>query len=121
MRPRRFPKNVEGPFYGTGNCPACGLPETEAPDLLAPVNDDHVYTYFVQQPATPEQAEAACWALKVCCVSALRYGGTDVEIIKRLGNDRKYCDYILDRTGTPKPAFGKVAFLRRLVDRILKS
>ena len=41
----RLPKNVEGDFYATGSicldgtwmsdCTACGLPEYEAPNLLA--------------------------------------------------------------------------------------
>lgn len=102
-----------------GDCLSCGLPETEASDLLAPLNDDNLDTYFVRQPVTPEEVEAACWAIKVCCVSALRYGGTDVEIIKRLGNDPEYCDYLLDRAGIPKTAFGAAAFLRRFVNRLL--
>jgi hypothetical protein len=33
----RFEKNVPGPFYTTGLCTACGAPEAEAPDLLAPL------------------------------------------------------------------------------------
>ena len=44
----RLPKNAEGDFYTTGtkdingewccDCLACDLPESEAPDLMAPLN-----------------------------------------------------------------------------------
>ncbi len=102
--PRRFPKNASGPFYtlGTchkgkwsGDCLWCQAPEAEAPELLAPIDEQNVDTYFVRQPATPEEIEYACRAIEVCCVSALRYGGTDPAIIQRLGNRTDHCDYIL--------------------------
>ena len=100
LHPDRVLKNVDGPFYGTGDCLACGLPEAKAADLLAPLDDDNQDTYFVRQPETPDQVEAACEAIKVCCVSALRYGGTDVNMIRRLGNDPEYCDYLIGEDGT---------------------
>ncbi len=43
-----------------------------------------------------EEIESACCAIEVCCVDALRYGGTDKNIIERLGNDPAHCDYNLD-------------------------
>jgi hypothetical protein len=89
----RFPKNVSGPFYTTGACLACGAPETEAHDLLAPLTDDNYDTYFVRQPSTAEQVERACRAAEVCCLSALRYGGHDPPILRRLGNRPEYCDH----------------------------
>ena len=97
MNPRhvRFPKNVAGPFYTTGTCLACAAPEAEAPELLAPLSDDNYETYFVRQPSTPEETEKACRAIEVCCVAALRYGGEDPAIIRRLGNRPEYCDTIL--------------------------
>ena len=99
----RFWKNAPGPFYTNGTCLACEAPETEAPDLLAPLTGDNSDTYFVRQPETPEEVERACRALEVCCVVALRYGGTDPEIIRRLGNDPEYCDHLLPGGPVPRP------------------
>ena len=82
--PHRFRKNVPGPFYTTGDCLACDAPEHEAPDLLAPLTGDNYDTYFVRQPVTPDEVERACRALEVCCAAALRYGGTDPNIIAGL-------------------------------------
>jgi hypothetical protein len=91
----RFEKNVAGKFYTTGNCMACDAPENEARDLLAPLTNKNGHTYFVKQPKTPEEIERACKAILVCCVADLRYGGKDPEIIRRLGNSREYCDFLL--------------------------
>lgn len=89
------PLNAPGPFYTTGECLACGAPEAEAPDLLAPLTEGNYTTYFVRQPETPDEIERACEAIRVCCVSDLRYGGTDRAIIERLGNDPAACDFVL--------------------------
>jgi hypothetical protein len=99
----RFRKNVPGPFYTTGDCLACDAPESEAPDLLAPLKQDNGDTYFVRQPITPDEIERACRALEVCCVAALRYGGADPAIIKRLGNEPDYCDRLLPGGPIPRP------------------
>ena len=95
---RRLEKNVSGPFYTTGDCLACAAPEYEAPDLLARwrVRTRHL---FVRQPKTPREVGQACRALEVCCVAALRYGGTKRAIIRRLGNHPLYCDYLLPGDG----------------------
>jgi hypothetical protein len=74
---------------------ACGTPETEAPDLLAILDDDNVDTYFVRQPAAPDEVERACRAAQVCCMFALRYAGLDADIIRRLGNRSDFCDHVL--------------------------
>ena len=94
-KPIRFEKNVPGDFYTTGDCMACEAPESEAPDMLAPLNALNGDTYFVKQPETPEEIERACCALEVCCVAALRYGGKNPAIIRRLGNNPEYCDHLL--------------------------
>ena len=99
----RFRKNVPGPFYTTGDCLACDAPEQEARDLLAPLIGCNFDTYFVRQPLTPEEVERACRALEVCCVAALRYGGTDPDIIRRLGNEPDYCDRLLPGGPIPRP------------------
>jgi hypothetical protein len=93
--PPHLAKNAPGPFYTTGECLSCGAPEEEAPDLLAPLDADNYDTFFVRQPATPEEVELACRAAEVCCVSAVRYAGTDPVIITRLGNRAEHSDYLL--------------------------
>jgi hypothetical protein len=90
-----FHKNVPGPFYTTGECLCCTMPELEAPTLLAKLDGENSDTYFVRQPATPEETEMACRAAFVCCVSAIRYGGDDAAIIRRLGNRADHCDQLL--------------------------
>ena len=101
IHPKRFPKNAPGPFYTLGDvdekgnwcgeCLSCTLPESEAPTLLAPLNEQNSDTYFARQPETAEEVDAACAAAEVCCVSAIRYGGRDMAIIQRLGAE--YCDF----------------------------
>ena len=110
--PLQFPDNAEGPFYTTGHlaratidptsplvwcgdCLWCGAPEAEAPTLFAPFDDTYTNTYFVRQPSTPEETEQAIMSARVCCVSAVRHGGTNREIISKLGNDPAVCDYIV--------------------------
>jgi hypothetical protein len=91
----RFHKNPPGPFYTTGECLACTMPEAVAPSLLAEINDDNGDTYFMRQPETPEEVDLACRAAFVCCVGSIRYGGHDSNIIRRLGNRGEYCDHLL--------------------------
>ena len=117
VHPRRFPLNAPGAFYTTGrcyqetarseggvawhgDCLQCEAPELEAPELLAPLSDENLDTYFVRQPETPTEIELACRALQSCCVGALRYGGKDGSIIKRLGNSPEYCDYVQTEDGS---------------------
>jgi len=95
MRHNRLKKNAPGDFYTTGECLACGLPEPECPECLAPLTDENYDTYFTKQPETPKEIEAACSAALSCCVNAIRYGGSNPEIIKRLGNRPDYCDTLM--------------------------
>jgi len=100
----RYPENVKGDFYTTGTlesgaeCLDCGLPESEAPDLLAPMGDDHYDTYFIKQPESEEEVERAIAACLSCCTAALRYSGKDKKILKRLG--KGYCDFKIDEDGS---------------------
>jgi len=108
----RFPLNVEGDFYtsGTqdrngewcGDCLDCALPEQEAPTLLAPLGDNHYDTYFIKQPETEEELRQAINAADVCCVSAVRYGGKNKDIISRMLPDT--CDYKINFIGKVVPA-----------------
>jgi ferredoxin len=95
----RLDRNAPGDWYTTGECMACGAPEVEAPDLFALLTDDNDETYFVRQPITERDADRACRAAKACCVTAIRYGGRDPGIIRRLGNSGEYCDYVIDSRG----------------------
>jgi hypothetical protein len=93
--PPRFAKNALGPFYTTGGCLACGAPEAEAPELFAPLEGENYGTYFARQPLAPGEVERACRAAEICCVKAVRYGGGEPVIIRRLGNSPEYCDHPL--------------------------
>ena len=95
MKFPRLDKNVEGDFYTTGECLACALPESEAPECLAPLEGDNYDTYFIRQPTTDVEIDNVCSAAHVCCVSAIRYGGRNPTIIERLGNRAEYCDYLV--------------------------
>ena len=114
--PRRLPKNAAGPFYTTGyqtretdatdgafvwcgDCMQCEAPEAEAPELLAPLDGDNIDTYFLKQPSSQSEIAHACMAARVCCVSALRYGGRDQSIIQLLQNDPEMCDNIVGGDG----------------------
>ncbi len=106
----RFPKNADGDFYTIGyeyqgkwcgECTACGLPEDEAPELLAPLDEGNSDTYFIRQPRNAEEIEKAISALEICCVEALRYGGKDKSILKRL--DSSLCDYKINIFGKVVP------------------
>lgn len=113
VHPNRFPKNAVGAFYSTGHqcrdssdpnsqmvwcgdCLACEAPESAAPELLAALKEENIDTYFVRQPATPDETSHAISAAKFCCVAAIRYGGQDRKIIRRLDNDPQLCDYVID-------------------------
>ena len=58
-------------------------------------------------------------AARVCCTSALRYGGRDRNIIAQLNNDPEYCDYI-DINGQLRLTIGDdgelLPFAKRIVD-----
>jgi hypothetical protein len=82
------PKNAPGPFYVVNTeCITCGYPHVLAPDLMAWERDSEgheSHCYFKRQPEMPEEIEQAIRAVNGSCCGALRYAGTDPEIIKRL-------------------------------------
>jgi hypothetical protein len=85
---RRYPLNSPGDFYVLdGMCIACTAPEHEAPDLMAHdcAPDRGYHCYFCRQPKTPEELSRAVMAVRVGCCGAVRYGGTDPAILRRLG------------------------------------
>ncbi|PXY43586.1 hypothetical protein [Flavobacterium hydrophilum] len=78
----RHELNASGDFYVEKNgCTLCGAPEAEAEGLIGHSENG---CYFIRQPQTEEEIEQAINAIAVSCVSAVRYGGTDQKIIKRL-------------------------------------
>jgi len=98
----RLDRNVPGAWYTTGGCLACGAPEHEAPELLAPLDDGNSLTFFVRQPTTRSEQEHACAAAAHCCVNAVRYGGRDRSIIRALGNSPECSDHVIGWLGILK-------------------
>ena len=89
----RYPLN-KGEFYIiNGECIACGAPQAEAPDVIDHGIDGHCY--FKKQPQTETELDQAISAMMVSCIGALRYGGTEEKILKRLYEDgmSNLCDH----------------------------
>ena len=86
MKP--YPKNAPGAFYvENGECICCGAPEDAAPNLMAHDGGDGLlryHCYFKQQPATSEELDQAINAILLSCCGAVRYGGSDPVIKKRI-------------------------------------
>lgn len=83
-----YPKNGRGPFYvGNNECMTCGYPHVLAPDLMAwdTDSDGHPsHCYFKKQPEDSYELTQAIKAIEGSCCGALRYRGSDPEIIQRL-------------------------------------
>ncbi|WP_316785214.1 hypothetical protein [Pedobacter frigiditerrae] len=93
--PRQILIMFLGDFYvQCDSCTLCGAPEAEAPDLM---EMGEFGCYFKKQPESEEETERAINALAVSCISAVRYRGTDKEILKKIidlgGKDE--CDCFL--------------------------
>ncbi|MHA4807335.1 ferredoxin [Flavitalea flava] len=94
----RYPLN-KGDFYiNNGDCITCGAPQAEAPDLIEHAENDG-HCYFKKQPESEAELDEAISAMMVSCISALRYGGTDEKILRRLFEDgmADLCDKIPER------------------------
>lgn len=91
----RHPENTKGDFYVENNsCISCGAPQAEASDLIDHSTKDTGHCFFKKQPQTEEEIDRAINAIAVSCVGALRYGGTDQNIIKRLYD--LSCEHLCD-------------------------
>ena len=87
----RHELNAPGDFYVEREmCITCRAPEHAAPELMGFVDGERSHCYFKRQPTTPEETRHAIEAIRVACCGALRYGGTDREIIASL--DPSFCD-----------------------------
>jgi len=83
--PERYPENTQGDFYVEDQvCTSCGAPEAEAPDLIDHSKIEYGHCYFKKQPQTPDELSRVISAMQVSCISGLRYGGRNEEILKRL-------------------------------------
>lgn len=99
----------------------CCLVHGEAPELMNDPAQEFRQCYFRSQPQTSKEVEHAIRAIGVSETAALRYGGTDSAIIKRLNGE--CCDHPLQpgtqdnqpllRTG----AAGIVSCIRKLLGR----
>ncbi|MFC1223397.1 hypothetical protein ACFE6N_06280 [Pedobacter sp. BG31] len=83
--PERYPENTQGDFYVEDQvCTSCGAPQAEAPDLIDHSKIEYGHCYFKKQPQTPDELSRTISAMQVSCISGLRYGGRNEEILKRL-------------------------------------
>ncbi len=79
-------------------CMSCGVPHHFAPELMEGERDaggrrDHCY--FRKQPETALELIHAVKAVEGSCCGAVRYRGSDPEIIKKLRDAR--CKNAIDR------------------------
>jgi hypothetical protein len=81
---------------------SCGAPEVEAGSLMS--HDGKGHCFFVRQPTTAEEVNAAILSLWSSCCGAVRYGGHDYEILVRLAEigESDTCDFQLENE--PKQA-----------------
>lgn len=83
--PERYSENAQGDFYVENDvCIKCGAPQVEAPDLIDHSKLEYGHCYFKKQPKTEDEIERAIQAIAVSCISGLRYGGTNENILRRL-------------------------------------
>jgi len=98
--PNRHPLNIDGPFYSLAECfdgechsecLDCDIPQAEARSLIHSLDGEEGDTYFIKQPSNEKELQEAIASTDVCCVDAIRYGGNDPEIIRKIHPD--LCDY----------------------------
>lgn len=88
---QRHPLNAIGDFYVLdGDCIACESPEAGAPELVGHVEENY-HCFFRRQPETPNELERAINAVANGCSGAVRYGGTNSNVLRRLAELRS-CD-----------------------------
>jgi hypothetical protein len=100
MPPNRYCKNVPGDFYvEDGCCVNCGVPMTEAPDLIRFDEDglEYPHCYVYRQPTTPDELDQMLGAMSFQEVGCIRYCGTNREILESFAamGASAYCDYPL--------------------------
>lgn len=80
------PANVAGPFYVTTQCIVCGLPPETAPQNISYDcgRKGPRSCRFFKQPETQEELDRVLEAMWGSCVEAVRYRGTDAEILTQI-------------------------------------
>ena len=63
-------------------CLLCGVPEDISPELF---RTGEKSCYFLKQPCSPQEIHNALEAMGSSEVDCIRYGGSDVPILKRIG------------------------------------
>lgn len=93
------PKNALGGFYVVNTeCISCGVPHHCAPELMAWDTDSEgrpSHCYFRKQPETALELIHAVKAIEGSCCGAVRYTGSDPEIIQKLKDAG--CAHAIDR------------------------
>ena len=90
MEKKRYHLNAPGDFYvEDDSCIICMNPEEVAGSLMGFYEDnsnspEFSHCYFKKQPENPEELELAKQAVFSSCCGALRYAGTDPEVISDL-------------------------------------
>lgn len=85
---RRFELNVPGPSTRPAPAPHVAPPRTPHPICSLPSPTTTTTRISFDKPVTPDEIERACHAAEVCCLSALRYAGTDPAKVVRNRWDR---------------------------------
>lgn len=96
------PENAAGDFYiQRDQCIICMLPYNTAPEIFgfhdaSLSTGSHVgsHCYVARQPASPAELELTIEALNASCCGAVRYAGTDPDVITRIRKrgDASSCD-----------------------------
>lgn len=74
-----------GDFYvAPGECVFCGAPAAVAPNLIRHSSEGYHSCYFIKQPTTDEELKEAVAAVNASCVCALRYRGSDPQILSQI-------------------------------------
>ena len=78
--------NEPGPFYVTTQCIICGLPPETAPQNISFDCDckGPRSCRFHKQPTNQEELDLVLEAMWGSCVEAVRYRGTDAEILRQI-------------------------------------
>ncbi len=76
--------NAPGPFYVVDQeCISCGAPGAAAEGLMSH-GGSNAGCIFIRQPQTAAETKCAIFAVWSSCCGAVRFGGSDQEIVRRL-------------------------------------
>ncbi len=98
VHPYRHLRNVAGPFYTlVGRREGVGWVEPTLPLLASSRTHPPSYA-FARMPETAEELKQTCEVMLGDRLAfSIRYGGQDRSIIRRLGNNQRYCDHLLSK------------------------